>query len=114
MRQRVLIFTVMVAAAIAVEACGAAGQARPAGQPGPPGKSAQAAPKAAVAKAWTAPKTPWGDPDLQGTWTSDDCIGTPMSRPVNLGEKLYFTEEELAQKESQLARQAENDKEEFV
>ncbi|MBV9769326.1 MAG: hypothetical protein JOZ32_07135, partial [Bryobacterales bacterium] len=23
-------------------------------------------------KAWTDPKTPWGTPDLQGTWTSDD------------------------------------------
>ena len=73
------------------------------------------APKAApAAKAWTAPKTPWGDPDLQGTWTSDDCIGTPMNRPANLGDKLYFTEQELAQRESALARQAQNDKQEFV
>src|SRR5881396_2730898 len=68
----------------------------------------------AAAKGWAAPKTPWGDPDLQGTWTSDDCIGTPLNRPVNLGEKLYYTEEELAQRESTLARQAENDKQEFV
>src|SRR5438876_6520676 len=68
----------------------------------------------AASKDWTAPKTPWGDPDLQGTWTSDDCIGTPMSRPANLGDKLYFTEEELAQKESALARQAANDKQEFI
>src|SRR5262245_51681323 len=22
---------------------------------------------------WTAPKTPWGEPDLQGTWSSDDA-----------------------------------------
>jgi hypothetical protein len=73
------------------------------------------APKAATAvKAWTAPKTPWGDPDLQGTWTSDDCIGTPMNRPANLGDKLYYTEQELAQRETTLARQAENDKKEFV
>src|SRR5205809_8045366 len=46
----------------------------------------------AASKDWTAPKTPWGDPDLQGTWTSDDCIGTPMQRPANIGEKLYLTE----------------------
>jgi hypothetical protein len=69
---------------------------------------------AAAAKTWTPPKTPWGDPDLQGTWTSDDCIGTPMSRPANLGDKLYYTEQELAQRESTLARQAANDKQEFV
>ena len=56
---------------------------------------------APAAKAWPAPKTPWGDPDLQGTWTSDDC-------------RLYYTEEELAQRESTLARQAQNDKQEFV
>jgi len=70
--------------------------------------------KAATAATWTQPKTPWGDPDVQGTWTSDDCIGTPMNRPVNLGEKLYYTEQELAQRQSQLAKQHETDTEEFV
>jgi hypothetical protein len=78
----------------------------------PPTPARTATPTAS--KPWTAPKTPWGDPDLQGTWTSDDCIGTPMQRPVNLGEKLYLTEQEIAQRESALARQAENDKREFV
>ena len=73
-----------------------------------------AAAKTGTAKAWTPPKTPWGDPDLQGTYTSDDCIGTPMSRPANLGEKRYYTEEELAQAEARIARQAENDKQQFV
>src|SRR4030095_9145325 len=78
-------------------------------------QTAPAAPKPpAAAKAGTAPKTPWGDPDLQGTWTSDDCIGTPMNRAANLGDKLYFTEQELAQREGALARQAENDKKQFV
>jgi hypothetical protein len=66
------------------------------------------------AKAYTQPKTPWGDPDLQGTWTSDDCINTPMQRPANLGEKLYLTDEELTQREAAIARQAENDKQQFI
>src|SRR5512145_1030468 len=22
---------------------------------------------------WTAPRTPWGEPDLQGVWSSDDA-----------------------------------------
>jgi hypothetical protein len=61
-----------------------------------------------------SPKTPWGDPDLQGTWTSDDCIGTPMNRPANLGDKAFYTEQELAQREGQLARQAEADSQEFA
>ena len=75
---------------------------------------AQSASSTAANKKWEPAKTPWGDPDLQGTWTSDDCIGTPLNRPANLGEKLYLTEEDLAQREKQLARQRENDKREFV
>ena len=78
-------------------------------------KPAPAAPKApAAAKTWTPTKTPWGDPDLQGTWTSDDCIGTPLNRPAQFGDRLYYTEQELADREKTLARQAENDKQEFV
>jgi hypothetical protein len=78
-------------------------------------KPAPAAPKVpAAAKAWTGPKTPWGDPDLQGTWTSDDCIGTPLNRPAQFGDRLYYTEQELAEREATLARQADNDKQEFV
>src|SRR6478672_1560369 len=77
------------------------------------GLSAQKAPTPAP-KTWVAPKTPWGDPDLQGTWTSDDCIGTPLNRPANLGDRLYYTEQELAQREGQLARQQQNDLQEFV
>src|SRR5262247_174558 len=68
----------------------------------------------AAAKAWTAPKTPWGDPDLQGTWTSDDCIGTPLNRPDQFGDRLYYTEQELTEREATIARQADNDKQEFV
>lgn len=72
-------------------------------------KAAPAAKKAPVATTWTHPKTPWGDPDLQGTWTSDDCIGTPLQRPANLGDRLYYTEQELAQRQSNLERQLQND-----
>ena len=68
----------------------------------------------AAAKPWAPAKTPWGDPDLQGTWTSDDCIGTPMNRPANLGDKAFYTEAELQQREGALARQAEADSQEFA
>jgi hypothetical protein len=60
-------------------------------------------------KSWTMPKTPWGDPDLQGTWTSDDCIGTPMNRPAKFGDRAYYTEEELADREKQIEKQHAND-----
>ncbi len=45
---------------------------------------------------WTSPRTPWGEPDVQGYWTSTDLLGVPVERPLNLGEKAAYTDEELA------------------
>jgi len=41
------------------------------------------APKASApaAKKWTPPKTPWGDPDLQGSFSNLSENGTPLERP---------------------------------
>lgn len=41
-----------------------------------------------------APRTPWGDPDLQGKWSNATL--TPLQRPADLGDKEFFTEEEAA------------------
>lgn len=60
-------------------------------------------------RSWVQPKTPWGDPDLQGTWTSDDCIGAPMNRPAKFGNRLYYTEQELAEGEKQIEKRHETD-----
>ncbi len=38
---------------------------------------------------------PWGDPDLQGTWSYATL--TPLQRPDNLGDKEFYTEEEAAE-----------------
>jgi len=70
---------------------------------------AQSQKAAPASKTWTQSKTPWGDPDVQGTWTSDDCIGTPLNRPANLGDRLYYTEQELTQRETQIERQQQTD-----
>jgi hypothetical protein len=70
---------------------------------------AQAPKSPSAAKTWAQPKTPWGDPDLQGTWTSDDCIGTPMNRPAQFGNRLYYTEQELADRQKQLDKQHDTD-----
>jgi hypothetical protein len=37
---------------------------------------------ATSAAPWAPPKTAWGEPDLQGVWTSDDSIGVPFERPA--------------------------------
>jgi len=52
------------------------------------------------------PRTPWGDPRLEGTWSTDDSIGVPIERPAQFGDRLYFNEQELAEraKRDDLAR----------
>ena len=32
--------------------------------------------------AWTPPRTPWGDPDLQGVFSNDNEYATPLERPA--------------------------------
>jgi hypothetical protein len=44
----------------------------------------------------TQPKTAWGDPDLQGVWTSDDFYGVPFERPAQYGDRKFLTDEEYA------------------
>src|SRR5262245_56361969 len=44
------------------------------------------------------PRTPWGDPDLQGTYTSDNSIGVPFERPQQFGTRAELTAEEYAQR----------------
>ena len=40
-----------------------------------------AADDGAFAQTHGVPRTPWGDPDLQGTFTNKDEVGTPFERP---------------------------------
>src|ERR1700692_601643 len=62
----------------------AAGQAR-----------APAAKPATVGKGYTPPRTPDGQPDLQGVWTNNTV--TPLERPKGLAGKEFYTEAELAE-----------------
>ena len=41
-----------------------------------------------------APRTAWGDPDLQGVW--DYASITPMQRPERFGDRAFLTREEAA------------------
>jgi hypothetical protein len=63
---------------------------------------------------WTMPRTPWGDPDLQGIWPSSEMIGVPLQRDPALGTRNVLTDEEFDRRQQQAARQAVADNEEFV
>ena len=43
---------------------------------------------------WTLPRTPDGQPDLQGVWANNNA--TPLERPPEWAEKERLTDEELA------------------
>ena len=56
---------------------------------------AQSGQTARSTKTYTPPKTPWGDPDLQGIWPSTAMVGVPFERPPQFGNRLYLTEAEF-------------------
>jgi hypothetical protein len=64
------------------------------------------------AQRFTAPRTPWGDPDLQGIYTNKDENNTPFERPADLtGKRLSdFGPKEMAdlikQRQDAAAKQA--------
>ena len=63
---------------------------------------ALAAPRPAVAQAprpYEVPRTPWGDPDFQGIYTTDDARGIPLQRPEQFGERRLLTDQEFAQRQ---------------
>jgi hypothetical protein len=51
-----------------------------------------------VAENWTPPRTPWGEPDLQGSWTSDSVHGVPRERPEHFGTRAFLNDAEYAER----------------
>ena len=47
---------------------------------------------------WRAPRTSWGDPSLQGIWSTDDMRGIPSTRPDEYGTQEFLTEEQFLQR----------------
>ena len=58
-------------------------------------------------------KTPWGEPDLQGLWTSEPELGVPFERPAEFGERQTLTEAEFVARRAQAANQLATDNAEF-
>ena len=47
--------------------------------------------------AWSE-RTSWGDPDLQGEWTSEGEYGVPFERPTQFGTRQFLTDAEYAER----------------
>ena len=56
---------------------------------------------AAAQSSAAAPRTAWGDPDIQGIWNNSTL--TPFQRPAALGDQEFLTEEEAARVEQEAA-----------
>jgi hypothetical protein len=53
----------------------------------------QVAPKHA---GYVVPRTPWGDPDLNGVWPDIDMVRVPVQRAPQYGTRLFMTPDEHA------------------
>ena len=65
-------------------------------------------------QSYSPPRTPWGDPDLQGVFTTDDSINVPMQRPEEFGDRLFLTEEEYNERVRSGEQRVANLTEEFA
>jgi hypothetical protein len=62
------------------------------GQVAPP--RAESSTAKSVTQTWTAPRTAYGYPDLQGVWANN--IATPLERPKELEGRALLTDQEVA------------------
>jgi hypothetical protein len=63
--------------------------------------------------AYRTPRTPWGDPDLEGRWPSTRSASIPLQRPESFGTRTTLTDAEFAERESQFERQKAQDVADF-
>jgi hypothetical protein len=62
---------------------------------GAPGTAQQRPAAEPASRPWTQPKTPWGDPDLEGVWTTDNNFSVPLERPAEVAGKEVLEGAEL-------------------
>jgi hypothetical protein len=67
----------------------------------------------ASAQGPAAPKTPWGDPDLQGTFSSEAELSVPFERQAQYGERRFLTDAEYVQRRAQADKQLVSDNADF-
>jgi hypothetical protein len=78
---------------------------------GPGSAAAQGQGSQGATAKWTAGRTAWGDPDLQGKWALGET-GTPMERPKEFGNREFLTDAELAARVAEARRKGPETEEE--
>ena len=53
---------------------------------------------------YKVPKTPWGEPDLQGVYNGNDLQGIPMQRAESVGTRYMLNDAEFKQRVDQRER----------
>jgi hypothetical protein len=71
-----------------------------------PNKPTPTTKTSSTAKPYTPPKTPWGDPDLEGLWPGS--LNIPLQRPESFGERNTLTDEEFAARNKAETQRVEN------
>src|SRR5258706_7410002 len=56
----------------------------------------------AASKTWTLPRTPDGQPDMQGVWINNSA--TPLERPAELAGRAALSDDEVAEVERRAGR----------
>ena len=62
---------------------------------------------------YKVPRTPWGDPDLQGIWPGTDYVGVPLQRASEYGTRNVLTEEEFRTRQQAAQAQTDEDNADF-
>ena len=96
----------MFIAAVAMVAAGFALTAQP--------PMAQAAKSTPAVKNWSQRENALGRSRHARDLDRDDCIGAPMNRAANFGDRAFYTEQELAERQTALEQQQQADLEETV
>jgi len=98
MIKQVLALSAISMAAVFAQAGGGRGRGGPPPPPPEPGTAKERQLWAYDVKPvpnYAPPKTPWGEPDLQGIWPINHLIAVPLTRPKQYGDRLYRTDKEF-------------------
>jgi hypothetical protein len=66
-------------------------------------------PGSPLSSATAPPRTPWGDPDLQGVWSGAETSGVPVDRDLELGTRTVLTAAEFEARKARLLQEASPD-----